>query len=314
MSKVSICIPVYNQVEHLKKCIESVLIQDHKDYEIIISDDSTDDDVKKYINSLNNLSIQYFRNSPSLGSPGNWNYAMTKASGDYIKILHHDDFFTQPDSLKLYVESLDKSPSSDFAFSATKVWHINTGFERTHSCSPKKLELLKSDPEYLFFSNLTGAPSATIFRRSLGLKFDEQFKWLVDVEFYISALKKNKNVVYIDAPLICTIHGAEGQVTQQVEYDKAIQIKEHVLLLENVISNKKLEKFYAEFFDELFLQYNISSRKDVENYVNIPSGVSEFLDGVFSKLNSNRILKKIRYRLLNSKYNKRYFKVEKYKL
>lgn len=314
MPKVSICIPTYNQTEHLKKCIESVLLQDYKDHEVIISDDSTTDDVKIYIDSLNNSSIRYFRNSPALGSPMNWNFAISKANGDYIKVLHHDDFLTQADSLKLYVESLDKNPSSDFAFSSTLVWHIKTGFKRIHTCEAKKLEQLKLDPEILFFANLIGAPSATIFRKSLDLKFDEHFKWLVDIDFYISALKKNKNVVYIDKPLICTIHGADGQVTQQVEYDKAIQIKEHVLLLEKVISNTKLEKLYSEFFDELFLQYGIKNRKDVENYVNIPSAISEFLNGVFSKLNSNIALKKIKYRLLNSKYNKRYFKIEKYKL
>jgi glycosyltransferase involved in cell wall biosynthesis len=314
MPKVSICIPAYNQVEHLKKCIESVLVQDYKDHEIIISDDSTTDDVNNYIESLKNPSIQYFRNSPSLGTPGNWNYVMAKATGDYIKIVHHDDFFTQPDSLKLYVESLDKNPSSDFAFSATKVLNIMNGSERIHICSSQKLNRLKSDPEYLFFGNMIGAPSATIFRRSLALKFDERYKWLVDIDFYISALRKNKNVVYIDVPLICTILGAEGQVTGQVEGDKAVQIKEHIMLLERVISNKKLERLYTDFFDELFIEYNINTQKDVENYVNIPSDVAGFLNTVFSKLNSNKLFKKIKYRLLNSKYNKHYIKIDKYKL
>lgn len=314
MVKVSICIPTYNQVEHLKKCIESVLMQDYKDFELIISDDSTTDDVRNYINSLNNSAVKYFRNAPALGPPANWNFAMEKALGEYIKILHHDDFFTQADSLSLYVQCLDKNPSADFAFSATKVWHIKTDFKRIHSCPPKKLDQLKSNPECLFFSNLIGAPSATIFRKKTGIKFDEQFKWLVDIDFYISALKKNRNVVYTDKTLICTIHGADGQVTQQVEYDKAIQIREHILLLEKVFSNQKLRNLFAVFFDELFLQYNISSVKDVENYVKIPSALDVFFNEVFSKLNTNRTFKKVKYRLLNSKYNKRYFKIEKYKL
>lgn len=314
MPKVSVCIPTYNQVEYLKKCIESVLAQDFRDMEIIISDDSTTEDVKNYIDALNHSSIKYFRNAPALGTPLNWNHAISKANGEYIKVLHHDDFLTRPDSLGLYVKSLEENPSSDFAFSATEVWHIKTGFKRIHSCSRKKLSQLKTDPEILFFSNLVGAPSATIFRKSLDLEFDGQFKWLVDIDFYISALKKNKNVVYIDKPLLCTIHGAEGQVTQQVEYDKAIQVREHVLLLDKVISNKNLEKAYLWFFDELFLQYGISGPKDVENYVNIPPGLTVFFKEVFSKLNSNKTLKKIKYRLLNSKYNRRYFKIEKYKL
>lgn len=314
MSKVSICIPTYNQVEHLQKCIESVLMQDYKDFEIIISDDSNTDNVKRYIDTLAIPNIRYFRNSPALGTPFNWNHAMSKAVGDYIKVLHHDDFFTQVNSLSLYVKGLDENPASDFVFSSTEVWHINTGFKRITTCSDQELEGLKKDPEILFFSNLIGAPSATIFRKSLNLKFDSQFKWLVDVDFYISALRLNKNVVYINTPLICTIHGADGQVTQQVEYNKAIQVSEHVLLLDKIYSNTKLRKYYLQFFDELFLRYGIHNLKDVENYVNIPAKLEVFFTEVFSNLNSNKIFKKIKYRLLNSKYNKRYFKIKKYKL
>ena len=87
--KVSICIPTYNQVEYLKKCIQSILAQDYLDYEIVISDDSTNDTVKSYIDSLNlNQKISYYRNSPSLGTPENWNHAISKAKGKYIKVLH----------------------------------------------------------------------------------------------------------------------------------------------------------------------------------------------------------------------------------
>lgn len=315
MPKVSICIPTYNQVEYLKKCIQSVLAQDYKDYEIVVSDDSTNTDVEDFISSIQSIaSVRYYKNSPSLGPPSNWNFAITKANGEYIKILHHDDFFNRKDSLRLFVESLDNNPDSDFAFSATLVWHVNNDFKRVHSCSVKKLEILKSDPEYLFFNNFIGAPSATIYRKVLAIKFDEQFKWLVDVDFYIAALKQNHNVVYIDTPLICTAHGAIGQVTKQVEYDKAIQIKEHVLLLERVITNQKLNKLFLNYFDELFLRYSINTLADVEKYVGIPESLNEFLKEVLGKLNSYKIVKRIKYRLLNSKYNKRYFKIEKYRL
>jgi cellulose synthase/poly-beta-1,6-N-acetylglucosamine synthase-like glycosyltransferase len=38
--KVSICIPVYNNPNGLKKLLDSIRIQDYKDYEVIVSDDS----------------------------------------------------------------------------------------------------------------------------------------------------------------------------------------------------------------------------------------------------------------------------------
>ncbi len=50
--KVSICIPAYKQVSFLRKCLESVLMQDFTDYELIITDDSPDDSVKQLVNEL----------------------------------------------------------------------------------------------------------------------------------------------------------------------------------------------------------------------------------------------------------------------
>ena len=108
---VSICIPTYKQITYLKKCIESVLKQDFEDYELIITDDSPDDSIKNFLkDSLKNKAYFYKRNNPALGSPENWNSALRLAKGKYIKLMHHDDFFTQANSLRLMVEKLDFKP------------------------------------------------------------------------------------------------------------------------------------------------------------------------------------------------------------
>ena len=45
----------------------------------------------------------------------------------------------------------------------------------------------------LFLSNDIGDPSTTIFKKS-ELKFDENLKWFVDVEFYARYIKLNSNI------------------------------------------------------------------------------------------------------------------------
>ena len=47
MSKVSIIVPVYNGEKVLKRCVESLLNQDHKDIEIILVDDGSTDESGK---------------------------------------------------------------------------------------------------------------------------------------------------------------------------------------------------------------------------------------------------------------------------
>ncbi|MBA4241551.1 MAG: glycosyltransferase family 2 protein [Sphingobacteriaceae bacterium] len=310
---VSICIPTYNQVEYLKKCIQSILVQDYLDYEIVISDDSTNDTVKSYIDSLGlNEKISYYRNSPSLGTPENWNHSISKAQGKYIKVLHHDDFFTETNSLAQFVSLLENNPKSDFGFSATLVWNIKTNKKSIHTCTLNQLAKLKNEYHYLFFKNLIGAPSAIIYRKEMAVKFDNTFKWLVDIDFYISALTKNNSVQYIEKPLICTIHGMETQVTQQIEYDKQVQIKEHVLLFSKIVNHVKSQKNYFLFFDELFLRYDVNSMEDLKQICEVPENLNEFFNQVFQNLHKFKTLKRIKYRLLNSKYNRRYFKIEKY--
>ena len=48
--------------------------------------------------------IRYFKNADQLGTPENWNEGLRKASGDWIKIMHDDDWFTGPESLHIFTE------------------------------------------------------------------------------------------------------------------------------------------------------------------------------------------------------------------
>ena len=83
MPKVSICIPTYKQVDYLRKTLDSVLLQDFHDYELIISDDSSDDSVENLLREFDfKGKLNYFRNSVALGSPANWNYSIKQAKGE----------------------------------------------------------------------------------------------------------------------------------------------------------------------------------------------------------------------------------------
>jgi glycosyltransferase involved in cell wall biosynthesis len=311
--KVSICIPAYRQPELLKKCLDSVFEQEYSDFEVIVTDDTPDNSVKDLIlNSYKEKKINYYKNEISLGTPANWNHAISKAKGEYIKIIHHDDFFTDKASLGKFVELIGRKAGTGFAFSASRVWSIKRNLKWVHSCSQSQLKRLKEDPACLFFGNRVGAPSAVIYRRDLGLEFDVSLKWLVDIDFYIRILKVNSGVAYSPEPFICTIDGAEGQVTQSVSKDLKIQLTEHVQLFEKIASEKINEKRYIRFFDDLFFTLEIGSQEELKKFVAIPGKLEPFFETVFSQLKKNRLLKKGRKRFYTSRYNKRFFKLEMY--
>lgn len=92
--KVSVCIPVYNREKYIAQCIESVLLQDYENLEIIISDncstDGTADIIKKY---LVDRRIRFYRNDENLGMNRNAELLISYAKTEWIVLLSSDDYF-----------------------------------------------------------------------------------------------------------------------------------------------------------------------------------------------------------------------------
>ena len=100
MKTFSIVIPAYNQLSLLQRALNSVLCQKEADYEVIISDDSSDDKIERFIQQLNNLDIHYYRHQRGVGAADNWNYGLQMATGQYMILMHHDEEMKQDDYLK----------------------------------------------------------------------------------------------------------------------------------------------------------------------------------------------------------------------
>ena len=114
---VSICIPAYKKPEYVIRAIQSIINQTYKNVEVIISDDSPNQDIKIAIQPyISELKINYYHNSPALRSPINWNNALNKASGDYIMLLHQDDWFDSIHAIAIFVAAFNTNESIGFVF------------------------------------------------------------------------------------------------------------------------------------------------------------------------------------------------------
>lgn len=226
---VSICIPAYENLTFLKQLLDSILIQNYPEIEIIISDDSTGEDIKNALPSyVNKLNIKYFKNTPALKTPGNWNHALDKASGDLLMLIHHDDWLNGQDVISKYVKVFEENPGLDFAFCRSMAFSENNaaGLNAQHQ---KILNKLATHPEGLLLGNVIGPPSNVMIRKSVTLHYAIPFIWLVDVEYYIRLLKGGYKFYFINEPLISVgIH--DQQTTAFVQQNKKIILKEHLLL------------------------------------------------------------------------------------
>ena len=220
---VSICIPAYKRLIYLQRLIESIQLQTYKNYEVIITDDSGDDSpVHDYVISKNyDLSILYHKNSRPLGSPKNWLASISHAKGEWIKIMHDDDYFTSPDSLQKFVDQIDSK--IDCVFSGYHAVYDN-GYIKNKTISLFQFNQFLHKPFSLFSGNIIGPPSVMMFKRSLKETFDERLKWIVDWEYYIR-LSLNYRLKYIPIPLIKVSYN-DSQITNSCFLNPAVEIPE----------------------------------------------------------------------------------------
>lgn len=91
--KFSIIIPVYNVEKYIKRCLESLINQTYKDYEIIIVNDGSKDNSQEIIDSykgkIENCKV-YVKENGGLSDARN--YGINFATGDYLFFLDSDDY------------------------------------------------------------------------------------------------------------------------------------------------------------------------------------------------------------------------------
>ena len=92
---VSIGMPVYNGEEFLRQALESVLSQSFSDFELIVSDNASDDKTATIVSEFQQQDdrIRYVRQSTNIGSISNFNYVLNEAKADYFLWMASDDLW-----------------------------------------------------------------------------------------------------------------------------------------------------------------------------------------------------------------------------
>jgi glycosyltransferase involved in cell wall biosynthesis len=109
MPVVSVVIPTHDRADLVLEAVNSVLVQDYTDYEIIVVDDGSSDETEHVLSRLiqNGIIRYYYQNNQGEAAARNFGIIMSK--GEFVAFLDSDDLF-EPKKLGRQVEYLRAHP------------------------------------------------------------------------------------------------------------------------------------------------------------------------------------------------------------
>jgi glycosyltransferase involved in cell wall biosynthesis len=223
---ISVCIPCYNGEEFISQTIQSVLAQTFKDFELLLTDDHSNDRTVSIIRSFGDPRINLVQNSHNLGLGANWNKTLSRATGKYVKLLGGDDVLS-PECLASQVDALENPANSKVVLAICNRNVIDAGGKivlrrpflfRSGRASGSGL-IRKS---VRWGSNLIGEPVVGLFRRqalNLTGMCDAANPYLIDLQLWADLLKYGD--VYVDPDYLVSFRISDTTATSRIGLKQA---------------------------------------------------------------------------------------------
>ena len=225
-SLVTIAIPTFNRLHYLKEAVGSALKQTHRNIEIVIGDDGTNDELRRWSEDQAAVvpAIRYQKNERNLGLAGNWNALVDAARGEFIVIIGDDDRLLPEFVHETLTAAL---PDGDVAFSDHFVIDAEgqrlddeaNAFAKKYGRDQLSSGLL-SDPEYWAWRNaipISAALMRTMTLRKLRFKEDLNNP---EVELFIRWAGSGGKFHYLASRLVEYRVHAQSETTAGLRADR----------------------------------------------------------------------------------------------
>ena len=242
---VSIIVPIYNAEKALNRCIDSILAQDYRNFELILMDDGSKDRSPQICDeyAAKDPRIRVIH-KPNSGVSATRNAALDVARGEYIQFLDSDDWIT-PDATKLFVRSAVQSGCDLVIADFYRV----VGESLSHKGDIEKEGLLTRE-EYANFMMENpadfyyGVLWNKLFRRDIiekhHLRMDPEISWCEDFLFNLEYLRRSQTVYALQAPVYYYVKTKGSLVDQGWGFSNTIKMKLNVF------------DYYRQFYKEVY--------------------------------------------------------------
>lgn len=136
--RFSVTVPAY-KAQYLGECIDSILAQTYKNFEVIIVNDHSPQDLDSIVEKYDDPRIRYYKNEVGFGAEhvvGNWDKCLEYAQGEYLICMGDDDKLL-PTCLENYVVLINKYPTLDVYHARTEIIDENSNLMDLQEVRPE---------------------------------------------------------------------------------------------------------------------------------------------------------------------------------
>jgi glycosyltransferase involved in cell wall biosynthesis len=221
----SIVIPTFNRSDLFPYAVQSILNQTFEDFEIIISDNCSEDDTPETAKQFTDPRVSYVRTPRHHTIPDSWEFARSNAKGKLIIMLSDDDALVGS-ALEQFQQQSERY-DADFLFSRVVEYYDQSlpGTDRNRVTCPEFSGIRRRVSVEEFVGPLCAGrpkfhlhPSAFAFSKSVADTVAQRtgrFFWTNGVEYsaWLSAALFAKGIVYVDLPLTIKGHSSKSWTT-----------------------------------------------------------------------------------------------------
>jgi len=166
-TQISIIVAAYNAEKYIEECIDSILCQTFREFELIIINDGSTDKTEEKILNYNDERIIYIKNSSNLKLIASLNIGLKHAKGKYIARMDADDICYK-DRLQIQFEFMESHPEIGISGCDLELFGDNIG----------SMTYPKTDGEIKLGLLITSTfgNNVIIFRREIFIKHNLYFK------------------------------------------------------------------------------------------------------------------------------------------
>lgn len=272
MKLISIIVPAYNVDAYLARCLDSILAQSYKNFEVILVDDGSSDKTPlicdEYSKKDNRIVVIHQKNA---GVSAARNAALDIAKGDYIGCVDADDYI-EPLMYEVMLKACEDN-GAELACCAYE--QLGAGSENREFTN----EIVELNQEKAIMSyvsedetyRITPSVWSKLFKKELavGVRFPEDKNVAEDIYFSGCLLTKVKKCIYIDRPLYHYIVDRDGSIMNQKSNIEFRRINEELAILKKQIGIFEEANLagiaeyagYQLYKRELFYFYDFRKRK-----------------------------------------------------